>query len=321
MSISIDKLVNGDRRTLAKAITLTESKLDKHRLEAQSLLEKIVSHTGGSLRIGISGVPGVGKSTFIETFGLYLISQGKKVAVLAVDPSSPISGGSLLGDKTRMEILSQQNEAFIRPSPTSGSLGGVAQKTREAMLLCEAAGYDIILVETVGVGQSEYEVASMVDFFTVLMLPNAGDELQGIKKGILELADSIVVNKADSDSVNLARMTMGHYKNALRLVHPTSFWIPRVLSCSSIEKRGIDDIWKMISEYHSEAKKNGELLSKRAVQNKKWMEKLIFEMIELRLKSNKEIQKKWHKFEDDVSKGLATPFNAAKDIVESYFQN
>src|SRR3990167_3848479 len=197
MSIDREALLQGNRRALAKAITLTESKLDSHRQEAQLLLESLLPHTGNSIRIGITGIPGVGKSTFIEAFGLYLIKQGKKVAVLAVDPSSPITGGSILGDKTRMEVLSQQENAFIRPSPSGGALGGVAQKTRESMLLCEAAGYDVILVETVGVGQSEYEVASMVDFFLVLMLPNAGDELQGIKKGILGRAAPIVINRAD----------------------------------------------------------------------------------------------------------------------------
>lgn len=320
MSIDIQKLISGDRRSLAKAITLTESKLDSHRVEAQKLLEDILPHTGKSLRIGISGVPGVGKSTFIETFGLYLISLGKKVAVLAVDPSSPINGGSLLGDKTRMEVLSQQNEAFIRPSPASGSLGGVAGKTREAMLLCEASGYDIILVETVGVGQSEYEVASMVDFFMVLMLPNAGDELQGIKKGILELASSIIINKADGDSINLAKLSLSHYTNALRLVHPTSFWVPRVLSCSSLEKKGLEDIWKMICDYQSEATKNGELLSKRSVQNKKWMDKLIHEMLELRLKNNQNVQKLWKELEKSVTEGKATAFGAAKQIIEEYFK-
>ncbi len=211
MTISVQAILDGNRRALAKAITLVESHLPEHIEQAQALLDQVLPHTGNSLRIGISGVPGVGKSTFIEAFGLYLISQGKKVAVLAVDPSSPLAGGSILGDKTRMEHLARDERAFIRPSPTSGSLGGVANKTRESILLVEAAGYDVVLVETVGVGQSEYEVAGMVDFFTVLMLPNAGDELQGIKKGILELADALLINKADGDSVNLAEKTKRHY--------------------------------------------------------------------------------------------------------------
>ncbi|MFZ5603690.1 MAG: methylmalonyl Co-A mutase-associated GTPase MeaB, partial [Pseudomonadota bacterium] len=223
MSIDKEALLQGNRRALAKAITLTESKLDSHRQEAQQLLESLLPHTGNSIRIGITGIPGVGKSTFIEAFGLHLIRAGKKVAVLAVDPSSPITGGSILGDKTRMEVLSQQENAFIRPSPSGGALGGVAQKTRESMLLCEAAGYDVILVETVGVGQSEYEVASMVDFFLVLMLPNAGDELQGIKKGILELADAIVINKADGAARAMADQARHHYNNALSILHHHHF--------------------------------------------------------------------------------------------------
>ncbi len=206
-AFDLQALLDGNRRALAKAITLVESKLDRHREQAQDILEQVLPHSGNSIRIGITGVPGVGKSTFIEAFGLYLIAQGKRVAVLAVDPSSPIAGGSILGDKTRMEELSRRDEAFIRPSPAEGKLGGVAQKTRETMLLCEAAGYDVILVETVGVGQSEYQVAGMVDFFMVLMLPGGGDELQGIKKGILELADALVINKADGDSENLANLS------------------------------------------------------------------------------------------------------------------
>ena len=203
-TFNLQDLLDGNRRALAKAITLVESTLDPHREEAQSILEQVLPHSGKSIRIGITGVPGVGKSTFIEAFGLYLIEQGKRVAVLAVDPSSPIAGGSILGDKTRMEDLSRKEEAFIRPTPASGALGGVAQKTRETMLLCEAAGYDVILVETVGVGQSEYQVSAMVDFFMVLMLPGGGDELQGIKKGIMELADALVINKADGPSETMA---------------------------------------------------------------------------------------------------------------------
>ena len=246
--INIEQLKSGNRRALAKAITLVESKLDTHREQAQDILNTLLPETGKSIRIGITGIPGVGKSTFIEAFGLYLISQGKKVAVLAVDPSSPIRGGSILGDKTRMEMLSREENAFIRPSPSEGALGGVAQKTRETMLLCEAAGYDVILVETVGVGQSEYEVAAMVDFFLVLMLPNAGDELQGIKRGIMELADALVINKADGESINLAQQTQTHYKSAFKLLSHDSFWQPKVQTCSAMEKRAIDDVWSMICE-------------------------------------------------------------------------
>ncbi len=235
-AFDIDGIRQGNRRALAKAITLVESKLDEHRHDAQKILEQVLPETGNSIRIGITGIPGVGKSTFIEAFGLYLIEQGKKVAVLAVDPSSPIAGGSILGDKTRMELLSRQEEAFIRPSPSEGALGGVAQKTRETMLLCEAAGYDVILVETVGVGQSEYQVAGMVDFFMVLMLPNAGDELQGIKKGIMELADALVINKADGESENLAQQTRSHYQSAMNLLRHTTAWTPRVMTCYCAKK-------------------------------------------------------------------------------------
>ena len=244
--ISIDKLIQGDRRSLAKAITLVESTLSNDREKSQQLLERILPYSGNSMRIGITGIPGVGKSTFIETFGLFLLGLGKKVAVLAVDPSSPIAGGSILGDKTRMEYLSRESNAYIRPSPSGGALGGVAHKTRETMLLCEAAGYDVILVETVGVGQSEYEVAGMVDFFLVLMLPNAGDELQGIKKGILELADSIVINKADGVSLNMAQQTKRHYLNAFQLVQHGAFWQPKVVTCSALENENIADVWDML---------------------------------------------------------------------------
>jgi len=249
-----DALRAGDRRALARAITLVESTRDDHRERAQVLLERALPHSGDSIRIGITGIPGVGKSTFIEAFGLHLIERGRRVAVLAVDPSSPIAGGSILGDKTRMEELSRRGEAFIRPSPTAGALGGVAQKTRETMLLCEAAGYDAILVETVGVGQSEYEVAGMVDFFMVLMLPNAGDELQGIKKGIVELADALVINKADGESVNLAAMTRKHYTAAMTLLKHASHWAPRVMTCSAAEGVNIDEVWDMVREFERVAR-------------------------------------------------------------------
>ena len=234
-SSNLPALLEGNRRALAKAITLAESSLDDHREQAEAILEQALPHSGNSIRIGITGVPGVGKSTFIEAFGLYLIDQGRRVAVLAVDPSSPIAGGSILGDKTRMEELSRREEAFIRPSPSGGALGGVAQKTRETMLLCEAAGYDVVLVETVGVGQSEYQVAGMVDFFMVLMLPGGGDELQGIKKGIMELADALVINKADGDSESLATMTQRQYTSAMSLLRHNSSWEPRVMTCSALE--------------------------------------------------------------------------------------
>jgi LAO/AO transport system kinase len=237
--IDADKIVLGDRRSLAKAITLIESSRPEDNKAAQTLLEKLLPHSGKSLRLGITGVPGVGKSTFIESFGLFLINKGHKVAVLAVDPSSPISGGSILGDKTRMEVLSQNENAFIRPSPSLGFLGGVAQKTRESILLCEAAGFDFVIVETVGVGQSEFDLADMVDFFLVLMLPNAGDELQGMKKGILELADAVIINKADGNFLPQANQTMAQYSSAMELMRHDPHWKTQVLQCSALEKKNL----------------------------------------------------------------------------------
>lgn len=314
--MDIEKIRQGNRRALAKAITLVESKLDTHRVQAQEILEQALPYSGNSIRIGITGIPGVGKSTFIETFGLYLIAQGKKVAVLAVDPSSPIAGGSILGDKTRMEELSRNDCAFIRPSPSEGTLGGVAQKTRETMLLCEAAGYDVILVETVGVGQSEYEVAGMVDFFMVLMLPNAGDELQGIKKGIMELADALVINKADGESLNLANQTKRHYSSAMSLLRHSSFWTPQVLTCSAQENNNIDTIWGMISDYTIDANKNNAFQSKRARQNQEWMDKLLFEMLELKLKQNPEVKRQLPELHKKVTAGEVTPYNAAKTLID-----
>ncbi|WP_127718346.1 methylmalonyl Co-A mutase-associated GTPase MeaB [Halobacteriovorax sp. HLS] len=312
------EILQGNRRALAKAITLIESKLDGHRLEAGKLLEELLAHTGNSIRLGISGTPGVGKSTFIETFGTYLISKGHKVAVLAVDPSSPINGGSIMGDKTRMEKLSNNEGAFIRPSPTSGSLGGVAQKTRESILLCEAAGFDIILIETVGVGQSEFEVASMVDFFMVLMLPNAGDELQGIKKGILELADAIVINKVDGDSINLATQTKSHYQSALGIIHPTSFWKPEVQLISALENKNIDGVWEMVTRYKEQSIENNELKSKRASQNKDWLEKLVMEELKLMLKLSPKTNKLIQTLEADLTNGKTTAYNASKLIIETF---
>jgi LAO/AO transport system kinase len=319
--IDLALLRRGDRRTLAKAITLSESTLDAHRSQAQQILEQLLPATGNSIRIGITGIPGVGKSTFIEAFGLHLIHEGKKVAVLAVDPSSPIAGGSILGDKTRMEELSRNSKAFIRPSPASGALGGVAQKTRETMLLCEAAGYDIVLIETVGVGQSEYEVAGMVDFFLVLMLPNAGDELQGLKKGIMELADALVINKADGDALDQAEQTRIHYQNALHLIRHTPYWTPRVMTCSARENRAIAEVWQMICDYQSAATGHQDTHSnsfqeKRARQSKEWMQHLLHEMLELELNQNPEVRKEMPSLEQKVVAGAITPFAAAKALID-----
>jgi LAO/AO transport system kinase len=315
MTVDLDLLRQGNRRALAKAITVVESTLESDRIKSQKILESILPETGNSIRVGISGVPGVGKSTFIEALGLYLISLGKKVAVLAVDPSSPMAGGSILGDKTRMEELSRAEHAYIRPSPSSGALVGVAQKTRESMLLCEAAGYDIILVETVGVGQSEFEVAGMVDFFLVLMVPNAGDELQGIKKGIMELVDGLVINKADGESINLANRSMSHYKNAFHLLKNSGFWSPRVLSCSALEETNLDTVWAMIAEYTATATGNGFFVSNREKQNIDWMNKLIHELLEQRLYENKLIAEIMPSLKESVTKGAMTPYNAAKKVM------
>ena len=315
MTVDLGLLKGGNRRALAKAITVVESTLESDRVKSQQILESILPESGNSIRVGISGVPGVGKSTFIEALGLYLIALGKKVAVLAVDPSSPMAGGSILGDKTRMEELSRAEHAYIRPSPSSGALGGVAQKTRESMLLCEAAGYDIILVETVGVGQSEFEVAGMVDFFLVLMVPNAGDELQGIKKGIMELVDGLVINKADGESINLAKQTISHYKNAFHLLKNSGFWSPKILSCSALEETNLDAVWAMVAEYITTAKDNGFFTRNREKQNIDWMNKLIHEFLQQRLDQNKQIAELMPSLKKSVTKGAMTPYNAAIQVM------
>jgi GTPase len=313
---NLQELLSGNRRALAKAITVVESTLDAHREQAQDILEQVLPHSGNSIRIGITGVPGVGKSTFIEAFGLHLIQQGKRVAVLAVDPSSPIAGGSILGDKTRMEELSRREEAFIRPTPAAGALGGVAQKTRETMLLCEAAGYDVILVETVGVGQSEYQVAGMVDFFMVLMLPGGGDELQGIKKGIMELADALVINKADGDSEQLATMTQRQYTSAMSLLRHNSFWTPRVLTCSALTNANIDAVWNMMLEYHSEALQREAFVAKRTRQNLDWMHQLLKEMLLMKLSQNAKVKSMLPALEQAVKDQEITAFAAVKKIMD-----
>lgn len=314
--IDFEALRSGNRRALAKAITLAESKRDVDREQSQLLLETALPYSGNSIRIGITGIPGVGKSTFIEAFGLHLIEQGKRVAVLAVDPSSPLAGGSILGDKTRMEELSRREEAFIRPSPAEGALGGVAQKTRETMLLCEAAGYNVILVETVGVGQSEYEVAAMVDFFMVLMLPNAGDELQGIKKGIMELADALVINKADGESINLATQTRRHYTAALTLMRHALHWAPQVMSCSALQRENIDKVWDMVLEYQRQAIANDSFKAKRQRQAQDWMRHLINEFLQLKLQQNAAARELMPKLERAVLDQSITPYTAARKIID-----
>ncbi|MEL0315071.1 MAG: methylmalonyl Co-A mutase-associated GTPase MeaB [Halieaceae bacterium] len=315
MAIDTDAIVSGDRRSLAKGITLIESTREADRVLAQDLLNGLLPRTGKSIRIGITGVPGVGKSTFIEAFGLYLIGLGHRVAVLAVDPSSPVAGGSILGDKTRMELLSRSDAAFIRPSPAGAALGGVAQKTRESMLLCEAAGYDVILVETVGVGQSEHQVAQMVDFFLVLMLPGGGDELQGIKKGIIELADAIVINKADGDSEAIARLTRQHYSSALSLLSHDAHWSPEVVTCSALHKRDVDSVWTMVEAFKEASVEAGALEARRAKQNLAWMYQLIDEMLRVNVKTNQSVQSMLPEIENEVSSATITPLAGAHRII------
>ena len=310
-----ESILSGNRRALAKAITLIESSRPEDREASQVLLNKLLPQTGNSLRVGITGVPGVGKSTFIEAFGQYLISQGHKVAVLAVDPSSPMAGGSILGDKTRMERLSRETDAFIRPSPAGRALGGVALKTRESMLLCEAAGFDVVLVETVGVGQSEHQVGSMVDFFLMLLLPGGGDELQGIKKGILELADAIMINKADGESSSLARKTKLHYQSAMSLLASNDFWKPEVHMCSALEQDGIAECWSMMMRYREQGTQRGALERRRAEQNLQWMSQLTDEMLRQQLSDNAEIQQALPMIKEKVSTGTLTPVSAAIDII------
>lgn len=305
----LKRLFNGQRRALARAITLTESTNPDHRRAAAELLDACLPKSGQSLRIGISGVPGVGKSTFIETFGLFLISVGKKVGVLAVDPSSPTKGGSILGDKIRMENLSRNDKAFIRPSPARQSIGGVANHTRESILLAEAAGYNVILVETVGVGQSEYEVHSMTDLFLVLMQPGAGDELQGIKKGILELADFIVINKADGDAERLAKQSVVHYKSAMSYLNHQGFWTPEVLSVSSIKNHGIGYLWERMQDF---CDKGYEAIpERRKNQASQWFDRLLNDGIAVLLKSNPAWTETHELLKERVARGDLSPPQAA----------
>lgn len=314
-NVDLAALRAGSRRALAKAITLTESSLSAHREQAQALLEAALPYTGNSIRIGISGVPGVGKSTFIEAFGQLLLREGKRIAVLAVDPSSPVAGGSILGDKTRMERLSREENVFIRPSPSAGALGGVAQKTREAMLLCEAAGYDLILVETVGVGQSEYQVAAMVDFFMLLMLPGGGDELQGIKKGIVELAHALVINKADGDAEHIARRTQSQYRSALGLLRSDAHWQPQVLRCSALNGDGLAAVWLLIQRYIEEMRDNGSFEHSRARQARDWMRQLLRDMLLQRLHDSPGVRRELPSLERAVEARETTPLAAARRLL------
>lgn len=313
----------GDVFSLSKAITLCESKKPEDRKLANQVLSACMPLSGNSIRIGISGVPGVGKSTFIESFGTYLIQeQKKKVAVLAVDPSSERSKGSILGDKTRMEMLSRNERAFIRPTATGGALGGVAQSSRESILLCEAAGYDIVIIETVGVGQSETEVRQMCDFFLLLMLAGAGDELQGIKRGIMEMADGLVINKADGDNVNSAKQAKGNYQNALHLFPPSvNEWSPRVETCSALHAQNMEGIWQMILDYSETLHKNGFWLAQRAEQNKRWFERSFRYIMGERLFRKNENQKLYKEMKEKVAQGEIAAFEAAENLMEGILSN
>lgn len=325
--ISADAIVQGSgatqRRAIAKAITLLESTRVDHRARGDDLLTALLPHTGKSFRLGISGVPGVGKSTFIEALGLYLIAQGHRVAVLTIDPSSSISGGSILGDKTRMERLSVHERAYIRPSPSSGTLGGVAEKTREAMLVCEAAGYDIVIVETVGVGQSETAVHGMTDMFVLMQLPNAGDDLQAIKKGVMEMADLVVINKADIDA-NAAMRARAQITSSLRLLgmngnpqdpHSDQHWHPQVISLSALQGEGVDRFWAAVTQFQTLQGTNGQLQSRRQHQALAWMWERIEAGLKLQFKSNPAVQTQLPALTRQVESGQVAASTAARNLL------
>jgi LAO/AO transport system kinase len=318
--IDIDALAKdlraGSRAALARAITLVESRRADHQAAARELVQALLPATGKAFRVGITGSPGVGKSTTIDVLGMYLIERGHKVAVLAVDPSSARTGGSILGDKTRMNDLSAHPNAFIRPSPSSGTLGGVAAKTREAMLLCEAAGFDVVLVETVGIGQSETAVCDMTDFFLALMLPGGGDELQGIKKGLIELADMIAINKADGDNLKRANITAGDYRGALHILAPRSeHWHPPVVTYSALTKTGITELWDKVVAHRTAMNASGDFAARRREQQVKWMWTMLEDRLKARLRSDPGIRSKVKQVERDVADGTMTPAVAAEAIV------
>jgi LAO/AO transport system kinase len=309
----------GNVRALAKAITLIESRNLDHSLAATTLLDELLPATGNSIRIGISGVPGAGKSTFIEAFGMHLVRLGHKVAVLAVDPSSQLSGGSILGDKTRMEELAREAGAFIRPSPAGNTLGGVARKTRETMLVCEAAGYDVIIVETVGVGQSEITVASMVDFFLLLQIPNAGDELQGIKRGVMEIADAIVVNKAEGDNRARAELARQQYANALHMLKPKSRnWQVPALLCSALHNEGVAEVWNTIEAFRSCMQQSGEFEAKRKLQASDWMWTLLMDDLKEMFLRDRQVEGLLPQVQEAVANGVTTPSAAARRLLEVF---
>jgi LAO/AO transport system kinase len=317
----VDGVLARDPATLARTITLLESRNLEHRRRAQQVLQELLPHTGGARRVGITGVPGVGKSTFIDQLGIDLTAQGHRVAVLAVDPTSSRTGGSILGDKTRMSRLAVDPDAFIRPSPAGATLGGVTRATRETILVCEAAGYDVVLVETVGVGQSETVVADMVDFFLVLMLAGAGDDLQGIKKGVLEIADMIAVNKADGDNRAKAELAAADYRAALHLMSPASTtWSPPVVLCSGLADEGLDELWAQIEVHREKMTATGELDARRSAQQVRWMRSMLDDRLRDDLRSHPELTRELERLEHEVRDGAVTATAAVDAVWERYVQ-
>ncbi len=314
-----DGVLAGDRRVLAQAITLVESTRADHQDEARALLERVLPESGGAVRLGITGIPGVGKSTFIEAFGMHLIGEGHRVAVLAVDPSSQRSRGSILGDKTRMQELARAEAAFIRPSPAGRTLGGVARRTREAMLVCEAAGFDVVIVETVGVGQSEAAVADMVDMFLLLLQPGAGDELQGFKRGIVELADLILVNKADGELAEAAERAAAEYAGALQFLRPANpNWRPPVLKCSALTGAGIPEVWQAVGRFREALGETQELAAKRSGQARSWMWGEIGDSLTAALRAHPEAARQLPELESRVMEGRMTPAAAARALLAAF---
>lgn len=312
-------VLRNDRGILGRAITMIESNLEEHITQAQEILKILLPHTGNSLRVGITGVPGVGKSTFIESLGYYLIQDGHKVAVLAVDPSSSISGGSILGDKTRMERLGRDPRCFIRPSPSSCTLGGVGRKTRETMLVCEAAGFDVILIETVGVGQSETTVRSMSDFFLLLMLAGAGDELQGIKKGIMELADALIINKADGDNKLPAERARNEYERAMHYLQPaTEGWTSHAYTCSAVKDKGIAEIWNVIETFKKVTTESGVFEEHRKKQNIKWVHEMVDEHLRSLFVKHPGVNKVLPAIEKEVADGVTPPVAAVQKLLQIF---
>jgi len=318
----VEGVLSGNRGQLARAITLVESNAEQHFHKAQELLQKLLSHSGKSIRIGITGVPGAGKSTFIEAFGTFLCDLGLSVAVLAIDPSSSLSGGSILGDKTRMEKLSRNPRAFIRPSPTAGKLGGVHRKTREAMLICEAAGFDVILIETVGVGQSEVIIRDMVDFFMLLVLTGAGDELQGMKKGIMELADAVLVHKADGSNKEKAEQTRKEYSRILHFLQPaTKGWASKAYTCSSLKGEGIKEVWGVIKDFEEKGKSSGVFAERRKSQQRDWIYSLITDQLHYSFFHHPEVKLKLPQLENEVMAGKKTAASAVDILFNTFLSD